>query len=77
MRERERERESGDERERERESGDDERVCVVTRRRERERERAVTEVSVVIWGEQTTTNGLCADQKCIKSFVELSLFPPR
>ena len=68
-----RERESGDderETETETERGDDERgVCVgVTRRESCE--------SVVIWGEQTTTNGLCADQKCIKSFVELALFPP-
>jgi hypothetical protein len=41
------------------------------------RYRVTSETEVVIWGDQITTNGLCADQKCIKSFAELLFFPPK
>jgi RNA-binding protein 39 len=84
-RERETERRERDERDRERARarGDDERESAwlgderVRDRVTRWRYRVTSETEVVIWGDQITTNGLCADQKCIKSFAELLFFPPK
>jgi hypothetical protein len=86
-RERERQRDERETRETERERAH----AVTTREREsawlgdervrdrvtRWRYRVTSETEVVIWGDQITTNGLCADQKCIKSFAELLFFPPK